>query len=70
MGDRDDGHRHSTYVVRALRDDSGAIRGVVVRVATGERLSFADVNRAGALLRELIEADLSQPSPQGAGGPA
>jgi hypothetical protein len=59
MVDRDDVHGHSTYVVRVSRDDTGSIRGVVVRVATGERLPFAGVNDAGPLLQKLIEADLS-----------
>jgi hypothetical protein len=58
MHDGEDLHSHASYVVRVSRDDTGAIRGVVVRVATGQRLPFADASGAGPLLRELIEQDL------------
>jgi hypothetical protein len=54
----EDVHAHASYVVRVSRDDTGAICGVVVRVATGQRLPFADASGAGPLLRELIELDL------------
>ena len=57
MGDHHDGPMHGSYVVRVSRDNTGNIRGVVVRVATGERLGFADIDHAVTLLRELIEKD-------------
>jgi hypothetical protein len=64
MSDSGELRAHATYVVRVSRDDAGGIRGVVVRVATGERLPFVDISHAGALLRELIEADVSLPCPR------
>ena len=60
MRDSDALHAHATYVVRVSRDESGGIRGVVVRVASGQRLPFAGVGGAGPLLRELIGADLGE----------
>jgi cell division GTPase FtsZ len=50
------------------RDEISGIRGVVVRVATGERLVFRDLNRAGSLLQEMIEADLTLPASRDTGG--
>ncbi len=44
-------------MVRVSRDDAGAIRGVVVRVSTGERRGFASQNSLGPFLSELVEAD-------------
>jgi hypothetical protein len=69
VSSRDDVLAHSTDVVRVSRDGTGGIRGVVVGVATGERLPFADLTRTGPLLPESIEASLPSPSP-GADGPA
>ena len=53
----DDAHHLATYVVRVSLDASSRIRGVVVRVATGERFAFDSVDRMALLLRERVEID-------------
>lgn len=53
-----DEHYHATYVVRIWRDGSGEIRGVVVRVATGERFAFERLDRMGPLLHERVTTDI------------
>ena len=59
--DDSSGHHLASYVVRVSRDRSDRIRGVLVRVATGERFVFEDLDRLTELLRERMIADLAEP---------
>ncbi len=61
-------HAHATYVVRVSRDDGGEIRGVVVQVATGQRLPFAGAAGAGPLLEKLMAADFGAGAPDALSG--
>jgi hypothetical protein len=56
----DDGHHLATYVVRISRDVSKRISGVVVRVSTGERFAFENVDHMAALLRERVTMDMAE----------
>ena len=53
----EDTHHLATYVVRVSRDASSRIRGVVVHVASGERLAFDSVDGMALLIRERVELD-------------
>jgi hypothetical protein len=68
VSDIEDFRPHVTYVVRVSRDDRGGIRGVVVQVATGQRLPFSGAAGGGPLLQELIAGDLDTAAPEARSG--
>jgi hypothetical protein len=55
---------YSTYVVRLSWDEGGAVTGVVVHVATGDRFAFKGLDGLGALLRERVSAEVEAAAPR------
>lgn len=45
-----------TVVVRLLRDDEGAVSGVVERVRTGEKVRVASVAQVAEVLADMLDA--------------
>jgi len=46
-----------TFIVRASRDRSGRLRGVVERVRTGAKERFSGADGIGTLIERLLDAD-------------
>jgi hypothetical protein len=44
----------AAFVVRASRDASGRVTGVVERVATGEKARFQGVEAMGELIQQML----------------
>jgi hypothetical protein len=46
-----------TFIVRASRDRSGRLRGVVERVRTGAKERFTGADGVGVLIERMLEAE-------------
>ena len=55
----------STYLIRASRDGAGVVTGTIVRVRSGDRIPFRDIEDAARVLARLLAADLGAPGGRG-----
>jgi hypothetical protein len=47
----------ATFIVRVSLDESGALHGVVERVATGLKQRFHDAREIGRIIGEIVTAE-------------
>jgi hypothetical protein len=58
--------RRTSFVVRVLRDSKGQLNGVIERVATGAKETFAGMEAIGRVIVQMLQRD-GAPADTGAG---
>jgi hypothetical protein len=56
--------RRTSFVVRVVEDGQGGLSGVVERVATGAKETFAGTEAIGHVIRQMLRRERAQPGPE------
>lgn len=64
------GIRRASFVVRAIQDEQGDIRGVVERVATGAKEAFTGLEAIGLVIVKMLHGTSALPPADPSSSPA
>jgi len=64
------GIRRASFVVRAVQDDQGDVRGVVERVATGAKEAFTGLEAIGLVIVKMLHGASALPPADPSASPA